>query len=265
MNELIKAINVEDSLTRVLTLIQQGVDVNNTADRYGYTALHIAAGKGRPDIVKLLVESGHYIDVKTVYGETPLDIARKFGKNGVADYLVSVLNKKFEQKKKSNKNKTIIVSISFETANETYGSNMALNIQDKYAENRDDRIKLTNRYTTGMIEYPELFSIWAKDMFLSRKKFTADLDKTIAYNKKKYGEGNWVFHKLANLGYILSVVRGFRTVGLLKYMVIRLSIMVVKNPHTTIIISYLRKLVTGGYQKFISHELNLVSVINIGG
>jgi ankyrin repeat protein len=63
----------------VALALKLGVDVNATSAT-GDTALHMAAGRGLTDIVKLLAENGANLDVKNKRGLTPLGIATSLRK-----------------------------------------------------------------------------------------------------------------------------------------------------------------------------------------
>lgn len=54
------------------------------------TALHLAAGEGRMDIVRLLVEAGADVNVQDRWGGRPLDDAKRNRHEDVADYLESL-------------------------------------------------------------------------------------------------------------------------------------------------------------------------------
>jgi ankyrin repeat protein len=59
--------------------LKLGVDVNAT-NATGDTALHMAAGRGLSDIVKLLADNGARLDVKNKRGLTPLGVAASLRK-----------------------------------------------------------------------------------------------------------------------------------------------------------------------------------------
>ena len=59
----------------------------------GFTALHWACHEGHLDIVRLLIESGSAsVDVRSFYGETPLDIAVRLHKADIVAYLSSFVS-----------------------------------------------------------------------------------------------------------------------------------------------------------------------------
>lgn len=73
---------------RVVQLLEAGVDVNARA-RYDVTAVTFAAGRGRLEIVKLLVERGADINVPdTFYKMRAIDLAASNGHLDVAQYLL---------------------------------------------------------------------------------------------------------------------------------------------------------------------------------
>jgi ankyrin repeat protein len=73
---------------KVRGLLDQGVDVN-AKWRYGQTALLMAAWRGRPEVVKVLLERGAAVDVKdTFYGMTPLQAAAGNGQGEIVGMLL---------------------------------------------------------------------------------------------------------------------------------------------------------------------------------
>lgn len=55
-------------------------DVNEQEEETGYTALHYCAQNRYIDIAKVLIDSGANVDIKDVYGNTPLFKAVFFSK-----------------------------------------------------------------------------------------------------------------------------------------------------------------------------------------
>lgn len=64
---------------QVKRYIRAGGDVD-VRDRWGSTALHIAALNGRPEIVRLLREAGADVELPNAAGRTALDVARDQGR-----------------------------------------------------------------------------------------------------------------------------------------------------------------------------------------
>lgn len=54
--------------------LNNGADIN-AIDEYGYTPLHSAAKNGYLEIVKVLVEQGADVNIRTVDGKTPAQLA----------------------------------------------------------------------------------------------------------------------------------------------------------------------------------------------
>ncbi|KAJ3115228.1 hypothetical protein HDU96_001012 [Phlyctochytrium bullatum] len=76
----------EDNLEILQLLVQHGADLNS---RYrGDTALHRAAAKGRPEVVKLLLEFGADIEALNEDGLTPLCAAARKGRCECMDVLL---------------------------------------------------------------------------------------------------------------------------------------------------------------------------------
>jgi glutaminase len=65
----------------------QGIDLN-TPDYDGRTAIHVAAAEGQMDCVKFLLETAEVnASPKDRWNFTPLEEARRFGHDKVADYI----------------------------------------------------------------------------------------------------------------------------------------------------------------------------------
>ena len=73
----------------VRLLIESGESVN-TKDGYGCTPLHAAACLGNVDVAECLVMEGADIEVRDQYGATPLCLAEQWSNVEVAQFLVSV-------------------------------------------------------------------------------------------------------------------------------------------------------------------------------
>jgi hypothetical protein len=71
-----------------LKMLDKGANPKYVA-RDGYSVLHSAAAAGNLAIVKLLIERGADINLKTAKGITPLEHAEKSKKESVIDFLVS--------------------------------------------------------------------------------------------------------------------------------------------------------------------------------
>ncbi len=68
-------------------MLQQGVDVNKTNRRSGFTALMAAACYGRVEIAKILLENGADQNVRDSKGFSAVDFARKMNKKSVLELL----------------------------------------------------------------------------------------------------------------------------------------------------------------------------------
>lgn len=66
-------------LEHVKLLIEQGVVNINERDERGATLAHKAAGQGHIHVLQWLIEMGASMDLTTQSGETPKDVARRFG------------------------------------------------------------------------------------------------------------------------------------------------------------------------------------------
>ncbi|CAF1549739.1 unnamed protein product [Adineta steineri] len=66
-------------LEHVKLLVEQGVINVNERDEHGSTLAHKAAGQGHLDILYWLLENGANMDLQSESGETPKDVARRYG------------------------------------------------------------------------------------------------------------------------------------------------------------------------------------------
>ncbi|CAI8022700.1 Ankyrin-1, partial [Geodia barretti] len=62
------------------------LDIQTT--NLGSTALHVAAQKGKTDVVRLLTEAGAQLDIQKTSGATPLFMACQNGHSDVVEILI---------------------------------------------------------------------------------------------------------------------------------------------------------------------------------
>ena len=74
---------------KVEKLIAGGVNINVHSENSKKTPMHLAASKGRLEVIRILVESGANIEVKNSDNKTPLDLAVQGSKTEIVRYLVS--------------------------------------------------------------------------------------------------------------------------------------------------------------------------------
>ena len=77
-DEYIEAVK-HNNISKVVSLISEGLDVNIRDEKNGWTALHYAVYYGNYKLVQYLLENGALTEAKTKEGETPLHIAVKKG------------------------------------------------------------------------------------------------------------------------------------------------------------------------------------------
>jgi ankyrin repeat protein len=76
-------------------LLQEGVKINQTQRKSGFTALMAAACYGRAEITKILIENGVDQEARDMKGFRAVDFARKMNKKSV----LKLLNyEEFEEK-----------------------------------------------------------------------------------------------------------------------------------------------------------------------
>ncbi len=76
-----------DNFSMVSYIIDEGLDVNRTTRKSGFTALMAAACYGRVEIAKLLLEKGADQYVQDSKGFSAIDFARKMNKKSVLELL----------------------------------------------------------------------------------------------------------------------------------------------------------------------------------
>lgn len=78
------------NLTRVKSMVEKNPDlVNRKSGKYDEAPLHEAAGQGRLEVVKYLVEKGADVNITTKSGSRPLNQAAYGGHAEVMEYLIS--------------------------------------------------------------------------------------------------------------------------------------------------------------------------------
>ena len=65
-------------------LIQHGIDIDRQGPVNGYTALHDAIWQNNVATAKVIIDAGANLHLKSNAGETPLDLARKKGRQEIA-------------------------------------------------------------------------------------------------------------------------------------------------------------------------------------
>ena len=87
-----------EHLQVVKYLIEQGEADPNIANRYGWNALHFAAGSNRmnTELIELLLThmSLNSINKKNRYGRTPLDLAYAYNRSPIQQEIIALLRSK---------------------------------------------------------------------------------------------------------------------------------------------------------------------------
>jgi uncharacterized protein len=81
----------QDDIEIVRLLIEHGYDVNAVGPTNGYTPLHDAVWANNLAAVKLLVENGANLKTKGHDGLTPVEKAKKEGKEAIFSYFQSMM------------------------------------------------------------------------------------------------------------------------------------------------------------------------------
>jgi len=68
---------------KVRKFLEEGAEVDSV-DKYGFTALHLAADRGHKEIVQILLEKGANVGVKDPDGETAISLAKAAGHEEIA-------------------------------------------------------------------------------------------------------------------------------------------------------------------------------------
>ena len=76
-----------NNIDMVHYILEQGIDVNKTNRRSGFTSLMAAACYGRVEIAKMLLSKGANQNTTDVKGFTAIDFARKMNKKSVLELL----------------------------------------------------------------------------------------------------------------------------------------------------------------------------------
>ena len=76
-----------------LLITKYNCNVNSVTDYYNSTPVHWASAYGQLNVIKSLYNTGKCdLFIKTKDGETPLDIARQFGRHEVVEYLTNIVS-----------------------------------------------------------------------------------------------------------------------------------------------------------------------------
>ena len=69
-------------------LLDKGADVDVRSDFLGFQAIHYATFEGHLDVAKLIANKNpEVLKARTKFGETPLEIARVYGRNDIVNWL----------------------------------------------------------------------------------------------------------------------------------------------------------------------------------
>ncbi len=67
-------------------LLEAGADIK-AKNKSQFTALHEAARRGNPDVVRALLEAGADIEAVNKFGRTALDLAKRYEEDAVVEVL----------------------------------------------------------------------------------------------------------------------------------------------------------------------------------
>jgi len=89
---LLKEAILQDRLTDVHKLVDEGVNLNNRDNLHGRTYVMIAAEFGRPLCLQYLIDSGADVSARDYDGCTALDLAIRFGRRKAVTTLLPHLS-----------------------------------------------------------------------------------------------------------------------------------------------------------------------------
>ncbi len=67
--------------------------LNDVGPNNGYTPLHDAVWHGNTDAAKVLIDAGARLDIKNYEGDTPLELAKRYKYTEIAEYIKNLLTK----------------------------------------------------------------------------------------------------------------------------------------------------------------------------
>lgn len=83
----LSCVGIAKDLNAISTSSQQLMRLLNRQNRYGQTALHIAAQKGSVWFIERLLSAGALLDVPNAYGFRAVDVAKRYKHRAIADKL----------------------------------------------------------------------------------------------------------------------------------------------------------------------------------
>merc|ERR1712137_1274530 len=83
-------------------LLECGAQANEL-DKWGASALHHAASRGRLEIVQMLIAANGDVNAMNQTGQMPLDLAKKSGHRRVVDVLVAEAMRRADIRKRENR------------------------------------------------------------------------------------------------------------------------------------------------------------------
>jgi hypothetical protein len=149
------------------------INVNDTKylDKYGQSILHIASKNSNIDLIKKLLDKDMNKNLKNSSGETPVDIAIKYGNKNIIDefYYDDQILLKDENKMLKNENVQLIKD----------NSDLKNNNNNLIENNK----KLTTLYNTSNNKYCDIYSKYTSEV-LSKKRLREQYDELQSNNKK---------------------------------------------------------------------------------
>jgi len=94
--ERINLAAAQGDLNTIMTLLQNGANINSRSTNGNYTPIILASANGHFDIVKYLVDNGANVNARDNQGKSALNLAYEKGEMEIYDYLIAHGAREFE-------------------------------------------------------------------------------------------------------------------------------------------------------------------------